>query len=538
MDISTSLKKISKMPLDPNIFEACTDSVIDRYLNSDIKSSKDAIYGVFCRSFYVRGFVEDVFLIAGDFFRAEGENIRKYYMNKNWVSEERHESTSSYYIVETFINILLNAYLHGSKNAKNLLITIYQTYFPEEYSRLHSLKKVTDRLFEKNDDDNLMARLFVMSEVMDIPMDPKTERGCYFCFDDIFKSVFAPKCESIEYGNYIDNVVEKYPPLDIPRRNLATSKKVLAFEKKILNTCGFSHKLPYLGLDIDFDIDEENLIIDKFSYNASVILKDIFPDKEFDSKEICFYAHILVLLCSFMYTSDLLKQGTYSFMAGVPVDMFGSEETKYIPKEFKPTEIKVEKEEKLTEKPEKITDVEREKYEQEIKDLRLQLKQKDMDINYMSAEREKLKTVEEERDQLKSEIENDKKELAALRKHLYDISNSDYLEQDLSDDDIKDKIRDKNIIIIGGHTNWLKKLRDVFPSWRFIDASVTGTISNSILFKADYIFFFTDTISHSTYFKYMNVVKEHNLPFGYIHDVNISNTLKCIYRELEDILKD
>lgn len=51
--------------------------------------------------------------------------------------------------------------------------------------------------------------------------------------------------------------------------------------------------------------------------------------------------------------------------------------------------------------------------------------------------------------------------------------------------------------------------------------------------RADNVYFFTDTISHSTYFKYMNVVKEHGVDFGYIHGVNIENNMRQMYRELK-----
>ena len=38
---------------------------------------------------------------------------------------------------------------------------------------------------------------------------------------------------------------------------------------------------------------------------------------------------------------------------------------------------------------------------------------------------------------------------------------------------------------------------------------------------------------HSTYYKYMNVVKEHGVDFGYIHGVNIENTVRKMYKELK-----
>ena len=37
--------------------------------------------------------------------------------------------------------------------------------------------------------------------------------------------------------------------------------------------------------------------------------------------------------------------------------------------------------------------------------------------------------------------------------------------------------------------------------------------------------FFSDTISHSTYYRYLNVLRERKINFGYIHGVNIENNI-------------
>ena len=53
-----------------------------------------------------------------------------------------------------------------------------------------------------------------------------------------------------------------------------------------------------------------------------------------------------------------------------------------------------------------------------------------------------------------------------------------------------------------------------------------------IVRKADKVYFFTDTISHSTYYRYVNVCREHKVPFGYIHGVNTDTNVRQIYREM------
>ena len=59
-------------------------------------------------------------------------------------------------------------------------------------------------------------------------------------------------------------------------------------------------------------------------------------------------------------------------------------------------------------------------------------------------------------------------------------------------------------------------------------------METSIVEKAVKVYFYTDTISLSTYFRYSNAVKERNVPFGYIHGVNIENVTKQLYSELKE----
>lgn len=54
----------------------------------------------------------------------------------------------------------------------------------------------------------------------------------------------------------------------------------------------------------------------------------------------------------------------------------------------------------------------------------------------------------------------------------------------------------------------------------------------SIVEKADYAFFFTDTISHSRCYQFMKAIREKKVDFGYIHGVNIEKNIRDIYREV------
>lgn len=44
-------------------------------------------------------------------------------------------------------------------------------------------------------------------------------------------------------------------------------------------------------------------------------------------------------------------------------------------------------------------------------------------------------------------------------------------------------------------------------------------------------------MSHGTYYRYIQLVREQNIPFGYIHGVNIEANVAQIYREMEKLLE-
>lgn len=52
--------------------------------------------------------------------------------------------------------------------------------------------------------------------------------------------------------------------------------------------------------------------------------------------------------------------------------------------------------------------------------------------------------------------------------------------------------------------------------------------------KAAKVYFFTDTISHTKYNQFMNVVRERKIPFSYIHGVNIEKNIRDIYKNLSE----
>lgn len=85
--------------------------------------------------------------------------------------------------------------------------------------------------------------------------------------------------------------------------------------------------------------------------------------------------------------------------------------------------------------------------------------------------------------------------------------------------------------------NWTYKLKNKFKNWKFYRPEVTRTIDEKSLQTADYIYFFTDIMSHGSYCRYIKFVREYGLKFGYLHTINIESNINQIYEDIQNLEK-
>lgn len=119
-------------------------------------------------------------------------------------------------------------------------------------------------------------------------------------------------------------------------------------------------------------------------------------------------------------------------------------------------------------------------------------------------------------------------ELIHLRDYVYSLTENAEAEkkEEITVSDMKEFIKNKNVVIIGGHQNWTSKLKELFPKWKYIRPDSKMSVETM---KTDYVFFFTDCLKHSTYYKNVAYLGEHGLPFGFIHSINIDNNIRQVY---------
>ena len=130
-----------------------------------------------------------------------------------------------------------------------------------------------------------------------------------------------------------------------------------------------------------------------------------------------------------------------------------------------------------------------------------------------------------------SKFETDKVELQKLRDYVYNETEDDVHQDEVSYDEMKMAIKDRNVVIIGGNENWTKKLKNEFPNWKFVKAVVSSTVTSGVIMNCEKVYFFTDTLGHSNYAKFVDLARCHDVDFSYIHGVNIRNNVKQIYHD-------
>ena len=140
--------------------------------------------------------------------------------------------------------------------------------------------------------------------------------------------------------------------------------------------------------------------------------------------------------------------------------------------------------------------------------------------------------LEENNKAMSTQMDAVKRELAGLRAYVYSLTEEDAPTVKESIPQMKAAIADRRIVIVGGHPNWVSKMKREFPSWTYVNPDAGASTDASIVEKADFVFFFTDIISHSRYHQFMNVIRERNVDFSYIHGVNIERNIQDIYREV------
>lgn len=262
------------------------------------------------------------------------------------------------------------------------------------------------------------------------------------------------------------------------------------------------------------------------------VLRTVYPKREFTFEDVQRYTHLYSAVSALVDVSEAYDNVNREFLGLEQDYATWDDDTLFHPESISVSEASKHKEEK---KPlasvvkNESKDVKEEDYLAEIDELRRKLSQRDMEYKQLRNQYAALNQAKKESDNLVVKYKNDREELIALREFAYKLEQEAPEIAEVSLEEMKVAIADKAFVIVGGHVNWVNKLKTEFPKWSYVLPSAYKTVDASSLENKDMIFFFTDHISHVAYGKVIGIARERKIPFSYLHGVNMEQIIRQIY---------
>ena len=181
-------------------------------------------------------------------------------------------------------------------------------------------------------------------------------------------------------------------------------------------------------------------------------------------------------------------------------------------------------------------------YEEQIRLLKEQLARTEEKLKQQRSLYEESKAREELLKKRVDSAQKEHSELIALRNFTYRVEKEEDRDTYKPENGFSDKedllqqmiqnLKTRKITIIGGHVNWIKKIRQIFPEWSFVGAS-DGVSQSGAIASAEKVFFYTDILGHSTYEKYLKATQEQGKPFSFLHGTNVEKIVEGVYAGME-----
>ena len=264
------------------------------------------------------------------------------------------------------------------------------------------------------------------------------------------------------------------------------------------------------------------------------VLKTWNPDRDYTFEEVQSMTCIYSLVAGLTDVVDILNYEV-GYLVGDEIDEFEYKEAMFNPTNMNVNIRSKKKEEKIRTniapiiKEEKIDEA---AYLDEISKLRKKLQEKEQENKSLREQYKSAKEAADESEVLIKKYENERDELIALREYVY---NSRQEDEEVSEDklpEMKAAIAEKKIVIIGGHISWQNKMKKLFPKWLFVHPDDYKTVNIGMLEGKEKVFFYTDYINHISYKKFIGIVREKKIPFGYLGSKNVEYVIAQIYEEI------
>ena len=137
------------------------------------------------------------------------------------------------------------------------------------------------------------------------------------------------------------------------------------------------------------------------------------------------------------------------------------------------------------------------------------------------------------------QVESNKKELIALREFMFDQSNEATQDTDIEPDEYAktlEILNNKACAIIGGHPNWVRKVKEILPNYSYVDVESLNR-GLKYLDKKEIVFVNTDYNSHSLYHKVVAQLEKSETKLHLIRGTSVQNTISAMGKALENNIR-
>lgn len=496
----------------------------------------------FIDSFITEEMEFDFWSIAKDFMQHHFPRLKEFNDLAVYGNDKPEQSDPESALQNKIMNIMYNAAKSGDAYAVELMKYLYKTYHKKEYKQLKRFSRITvPEIFSLAETEDLGCDYFVIARIMGMCVfygieldercsilylvlgkarkdwDEEEERDFFRFPEGLFQECYDQVEEWMgQRGNTKEQI----------RKDMGNYWKADRFAEFCLKRQGYPE-------DYLYRCNMEYVGVNRLLAQTLALLKSACPNEEFSFEEVQTYSMIahcidaLVNVCDNYH--DILSE-----MFGIGPDMHATSECL-----FKPENIayKDSPKAKIEAKPVNVApvagkDVKEEDYIKEIEELRRRLREKEEECRHFRQLYEQTKVSLSDAKEAVAQNDNYMEELIALRNYVYSLSQDTPAIEEDKLEDMKHTIAGKNIIIIGGHINWINKLKKEFRNWRYLDANISRANDSKLVEGADMVYFFTDHLSHSTYGRFVKLVRENRIPFGYMHTVNMESLVRQVFEDL------
>ncbi len=501
---------------------------------------------IFLNNFMTNDMSNDFPLIAREFLLHELPNLEKY-QTIQYIDIYADEDGADSVFRKIILNMMMNAYNNGSTYVRDLFLHLHKTYYRKEFNQIKRFDKLSaDDLsaLSETEANNIAtvnkARILTIAKMKGIEISSECD-PLYFLLEKV-KICDKQTKKFVEDLNYAQKLSEQFVSCvdDINERFDSEEEKVNSYLIPDLFVNSVLISEGAMGRHVLFGRDNKDGDLDNKLANTLGILRDTYGNREISNEELIIYSIIyetLQKLCG--YTRDMEKR--------LNAVMYGSGKDglkDYSPL-FKPFDLSAEvyadnKSETTIEKKDLENSDSAFQYDEkqllaQIDELQRKIHQLETDYkkdiwNLNTQNRE----LKEKHILLAENYDLERYELIKLRNDFYASTNDNYCEEELSVETMKAYVSKYTVTIIGGTDAWRNRMKQEFPKWKSIGIEVSGALKSSAITHADFIYFYTDVLTHANYNKYIKAAHKCKVEIGYLNETNIDKNVRRIYKDLKE----